>query len=54
MIVVKLPIILSPNSEPESESTIAGEQYDGNAYDSDNPSHITAEASDLEGERYQF
>ena len=38
-----------PNSEPESESTIAGEQYDGNAYDSDNSSHIAAEASDLEG-----
>ena len=28
--------------------TIAGEQYDDNAYDSDNPSRITAEASDLE------
>ena len=43
-----------PNSEPESESTIAGEQYDGNAYDSDNSSHIAAEASDLKGKQYQF
>ena len=38
-----------PNSEPESESTIAGEQYDGNAYDSDNSSHIAVEPSDSEG-----
>ena len=38
-----------PNSEPGSESTIAEEQYDGNAYDPDNPSHIIAEASDSEG-----
>ena len=39
-----------PNSEPESESTIAGEQYDGNTYDSDNSSHIAAEPSDSEGD----
>ena len=38
-----------PNSEPESESTIAGEQYDGNAYDSDSLSHIAVEPSDSEG-----
>ena len=38
-----------PNSEPESESTVAGEQYDGNAFDSDNSSHIAAEPSDSEG-----
>ncbi len=38
-----------PNSEPESESTIAGEQYDGNAFDSDNSSHIAVEPSDSEG-----
>ena len=39
-----------PNSEPGSESTVAGEQYDGNAYDSDNSSHIAAEPSDSEGD----
>ena len=38
-----------PNSEPESQSTIAGEQYDGNAFDSDNSSHIAVEPSDSEG-----
>ena len=38
-----------PNSEPESKSTVAGEQYDGNAYDSDSLSHIAVEPSDSEG-----
>ena len=38
-----------PNSEPESESTVAREQYDGNVYDSDSLSHITVEPSDSEG-----
>ena len=38
-----------PNSGPGSESTVAGEQYDGNAHDSDNQSHTTVEASDSEG-----
>ena len=38
-----------PNSEPESESTVVGEQYDGNAYDSDSLSHIAVEPSDSEG-----
>ena len=38
-----------PNSEPGSESTVAGEQYDGNAYDSDSLSHIAVEPSDSEG-----
>ena len=38
-----------PNSEPESESTVAGEQYDGNECDSDSLCHIAVEPSDSEG-----
>ena len=38
-----------PNLEPGSESTVAGKQYDGSAYDLDSLSHVALELSDSEG-----